>query len=97
MLDHDPEKFLQAEIEELHKWFSRLYEDSPRKAKLKVYSKYNREKKRAEYILDLFFDSTSRSLPFAVPADALELFDIRLKIKERFVPEMQKQIMRVMG
>jgi hypothetical protein len=94
---HDPEKFLQEEIEQLHKWFSRLYEDSPRKAKLKVYSKYNVQARRAEYILDLFFDSTSRSLPFGVPADALELIDVRLKIKERFVPEMQKKIMEVMG
>ena len=97
MIDHDPEKFLEAEIDTLIKWFDRLYGGTRKAAELKVYSKWNGEKQRAEYILDVFFDSTSRSLPFSVPADALELFDMRVKIKERFVPAMQKKIMGVMG
>jgi hypothetical protein len=93
----DAKPLLEAEMDELQKWFYRLYGTTRKDSQLKIYYKYNRERRREEYILDLFFDSTSRSLPFQVPADALELLDVRLKIKERWVPEMQKRIMEVMG
>jgi hypothetical protein len=84
---------LEAEMEELQKWFDRLY--NPRGHKLKIYHKWNPKARREEYILDVFFNSTSRSLAFGVPFDALEMIDVRLKIKERWVPEMQKKIMGV--
>lgn len=85
---------LEAEMEELQKWFDRLY--NPVGYKLKIYTKYNMKARREEYILDLFFKSTSRSLPFGIPFDALEIIDTRLKIKERWIPEMQKKIMAVL-
>jgi hypothetical protein len=91
--DHEP--LLKAEMDELHQWFDRLY-GKTRRATLKIYSKYNVLKSREEYILDMFFDSTSRSLPFQVPKSILEDIEMRLKIKERWVQEMQKQITGVL-
>ena len=91
----DAEPLLKEQMEELQKWFDRLYEK--RKAKLKIYHKYNTLKGREEYILDLFFDSTSRSLAFSVPKDALELLDVRQRIRDRWVGEMQQKIMATVG
>lgn len=85
---------LKEQMDELQQWFARLY--GLRGYRLKIYTKYNMKARREEYILDLFFKSTSRSLAFQVPFDALELVDVRLKIKERWVSEMQKQIIAVL-
>lgn len=85
---------LEKEMEVLQDWFDRLY--GPRKAKLKIYHKWNNEKRREEYILDLFFEATSRSLPFAIPYEFLEQIDYRVSLKQRWVSEMQKKIMEVL-
>ena len=92
--DHKP--LLEREMEQLQDWFHRLY-GTTRRARLKIYHKYNVFKSREEYILDLFFDSTSRSLPFQVPKKYLDDIQLRLMIKERWVDEMQKKIMGVLG
>jgi hypothetical protein len=84
---------LEDEMDVLQKWFARLYPEYS----LKIYTKWNGEKKREEYILDLFFRSTSRSLAFQVPEQALELIDMRVKIKERWVGEMQNKIIAALG
>lgn len=88
------EFLLSEEMDVLQRWFDRLY--GLRGYRLKIYSKYNMQKRREEYILDLFFKSTSRSLAFQVPFDALELIDMRVRIKERWVPWAQKAIMEVL-
>lgn len=93
----DRRPLLEAEMEQLQDWFNRLYGKTRRDAKLKIYHKYNIWKGREEYILDIFFDSTSRSLPFGIPKQYLDDIDMRLKIKERWVQEMQQKIMAVMG
>lgn len=84
---------LEEEMDQLSQWFSRLYPQY----KLKIYTKWNLAKAREEYILDLFFNATSRSLAFQVPGDALEVPEVREKIKERWVPHMQKQIIATIG
>lgn len=94
----DTKPLLEAEMGVLQEWFDKVYgKNTPRRGELKIYYKQNMEKRREEYILDMFFDSTSRSLPFQVPFDALELVDMRLKIKERWVGEMQNQIIQTLG
>lgn len=85
---------LKEQMEELQSWFSRLY--GLRGYTLKIYTKYNMKARREEYILDLFFKSTSRSLAFQVPFDALELIEARVAIKERWVGEMQQKIIAVL-
>lgn len=94
MNDHEP--VLKKEMEELHQWFDRLYGKTRKDAKMKIYVKWNREKKREEYIIDLFFDSTSRSLPFAIPEPFMTNIQWRLDLKARWVGEMQNKIMAVL-
>lgn len=89
----DTEPLLKEQMEELHKWFARLYPTHT----MKIYTKWNKEKQREEYIVDLFFNATSRSLPFQVPAAALELMDVRVRIKEKWVGFMQSQIIKTIG
>lgn len=84
---------LAEEMDLLHKWFSRLYPDH----KLKIYTKWNLAKAREEYILDIFFRSTSRSLAFQVPGDALEIEDVRQRIKERWLPWAQQNIIQTIN
>lgn len=90
---HEP--LLKEQMDELHQWFDRLY-GKTRRAKLKIYTKYNIWKGREEYLIDMFYDSTSKTLPFAVPKHMLDDIEMRVKIKERWVSEMQKKIMEVL-
>lgn len=94
ILSDNTRALLAEEMEQLQDWFDRLY--GPRGATLKIYWKSNGQARREEYILDLFFESTSRSLPFMVPFDTLELIEYRIAIKKRWVAEMQKKIMEVL-
>lgn len=91
ILTDNTRALLAEEMEILQNWFDRLY--GPRGAKLKIYWKSNGAARREEYILDLHYESTSRSLPFMIPFDTLELIEYRVKIKQRWVAEMQKKIM----
>lgn len=90
ILKDDTRALLEEEMEVLQDWFDRLY--GPRGAKLKIYWKSNGAARREEYILDLHYESTSRSLPFMVPYDTLDIIEYRIAIKKRWVQEMQKQI-----
>jgi hypothetical protein len=94
MNDHEP--VLKKEMDQLHQWFDRLY-GKTRGGKLKIYVKWNRDKKREEYIIDLFFDSTSCSLPFSIPEPFMTNIDWRVSLKQRWVGEMQTKIAEVLG
>lgn len=83
---------LQEQMEQLHSWFSRVYPQY----KLKIYTKWNMGKTREEYILDLFFKSTSRSLAFQIPGDAMEVPEAIDEIKERWLPWAQQRIIAVL-
>lgn len=91
------EPLLKEQMDQLHQWFDRLYGKVRKDAKMKIYVKYNPAKKREEYIIDIFYDSTSKSLPFAVPEAFLDLIDYRVALKERWVSEMQSKITALMG
>lgn len=89
-IHNETRPLLEEEMEILQDWFDRLY--GPRGATLKIYWKSNGAARREEYILDLHYESTSRSLPFMVPFDTLPIIEYRLAIKRRWVEEMQKRI-----
>lgn len=83
---------LQEQMEQLHGWFGKVYPQH----KLKIYTKWNIGKAREEYILDLFFNSTSRSLAFQIPGDAMEVPEVIEEIKDRWVPWAQQRIIQVL-